>query len=174
MVLDNGQMGIHAGKKHIILALDPGRDKTGFAFVNHDGGLILSGIFATSDSAKFFEAVKCNTQTLCEYITEGNFDLLPKNLTACIEFIAVGNGTHSKEFTAQVSANLPCEIVIADERNTTLEARELYWQIHKPGFLMRLIPQGLRVPDRILDDLAAWAIALRALKKYRDISRNKL
>ncbi len=208
MVLDNGQMGIHARQKSIVLALDPGRDKTGFAFVNHDGGLVLSGIFPTSDSMKFFEAVKSDVHMLSSYVTEGTLDELTRvsgadygrtsQTAECVDnfteenthtehihansagiidataFVAVGNGTHSKNFTAQVRANLPCEIVIVDEKNTTLEARRLYWQIHRPRFLMRLIPQGLRVPDRILDDLAAWAIAIRAVKKYRDIFRNKL
>ncbi|MBR0203998.1 MAG: hypothetical protein IJQ56_06520, partial [Synergistaceae bacterium] len=60
------------------------------------------------------------------------------------------------------------EIKVVNEKNTTLEARELYWRLHEPSFLMRLIPKNLRVPDRILDDLAAWAIGLRALKVLRE------
>ena len=99
---------------------------------------------------------------------------MPENISHSIKFIAIGNGTHSKDFTSQVKDAFTCEVLTVDERNTTLEARSLYWKIHAPNFWTRLIPEGLRVPKRVLDDLAAWAIALRGLKKYRDINQNKL
>ena len=66
------------------------------------------------------------------------------------------------------------EIITVDERNTTLEARSLYWRLHRPGIFVRLLPEGMRVPPRVIDDLAAWAVALRGLKEYRDIRGNKL
>ena len=81
-----------------------------------------------------------------------------------IKFIALGDGTGSKEFYDYIKTVTSYEIIIVNERNTTLEARGLYWKLHRPGFLMRLLPESLRVPARILDDLAAWAIALRALR----------
>ena len=157
--------------KNIILAFDPGRDKTGFAFVNPDGTLIVSGIFPTQEKLSFFTALKSDSHILAEFVTEGRFT---ENLLSRTKFIAVGNGTHSKEFAGHVRDNLSLEIITVDEKFTTLEARKLYWQIHKPGFLQRIIPESMRVPSRILDDLAAWAIALRAAKKYRDIRANKL
>ena len=174
MVLDYGQMGIHARKEFVILGLDPGRDKIGFAFVDSDGGLRASGMFPSSESSKFFLAVKSDREALREFIIEGGLDALPEDIAGSVNFIAIGNGTHSAEFTERVRESLSAEILTVDERNTTLEARSLYWKIHRPGLLMRLIPEGLRVPARVLDDLAAWAIALRAVKKYRDMSQNKL
>ncbi|MDR2779856.1 MAG: endonuclease, partial [Synergistaceae bacterium] len=57
------------------------------------------------------------------------------------------------------------DYVVADERMTTLEARELYWRIHPPRGLSRLIPVSLRVPPRSVDDLAAWAIMRRAVAR---------
>ena len=165
-------MGIHSREKHIVLGLDPGRDKTGFAFVNDEGGLIASGIFPSSESDRFFGAVMTG-ESLAEFTIEGDSQALSQ-IPDSIRFIAIGNGTHSKDFTAKVRAAFSCEVMTVDERNTTLEARGLYWKIHAPNFWMRLIPEGLRVPARVLDDLAAWAIALRALKKYRDINQNKL
>lgn len=183
MAVADGQMGIHAGEKHIVLGLDPGRDKTGFAFVDGEGELIVSGIFPSGESGRFFAAVRANFcggdahnshgDTLSEWMIE-KVSPLPENLLHSIAFIAIGNGTHSKSFTQQVRAALSCKLLTVDESNTTLEARTLYWKLHSPNFWMRLIPEGLRVPARVLDDLAAWAIALRGLKKYRDINQNRL
>ena len=167
MALASGQMGIHSGEKHLVLGLDPGRDKTGFAFTDIDGSLQVSGIFPSSERAAFFE-------DFTPYIIERNTVSFPRNAVSCLAFIAIGDGTTSREFSEYVRGKAKCQVISVDERNTTLEARGLYWKLHKPGFLLRLLPEGLRVPSRVLDDLAAWAVALRALKKYRDISRNKL
>ena len=157
----------------MILAFDPGRDKTGFAFVDYDGNLILSGIFESHEREKFFYAL-LNGDSLAGYVTERMNEALPENIISNVKFIAVGNGTHSKEFNEYVSSKTRIEIITADERNTTLEARKLYWKIHEPGFFMRLMPESMRVPSRVLDDLAAWSIGIRALKKYRDIKQNRL
>lgn len=157
----------------MILAFDPGRDKTGFAFVDDDCNLILSGIFESHEREKFFYAL-LNGDSLAGYVTEHRNESLPENVIAHLKFIAVGNGTYSKEFHEYVSSKTRIEIITADERNTTLEARKLYWKIHEPGFFMRLMPESMRVPSRVLDDLAAWSIGIRALKKYRDIKQNRL
>lgn len=160
-------MGIHAREKDLALGLDPGRDKTGFAFVNLEGDLLLSGIFPSSEAAKFFS-------DFTPYVIERRIDSETRNFIQRVKFIAIGDGTTSRKFTETVKSLTDIEIITADERNTTLEARGLYWKIHRPGGLMRLLPEGMRVPKRILDDMAAWAVALRGLKKYRDIRRNKL
>lgn len=174
MVLDTGQMGIY-DEKFLVLGLDPGRDKTGFAFVDHDGDLLLSGIFETQRRDEFFNALLNCRDNISDFAIEGEITSLPENVIAHVKFIATGNGTGSKEFHEYLRNKLlSCEIIITDERNTTLEARKLYWGIHRPKFFMRLLPESMRVPARILDDLAAWSIATRALKKYRDINHNKL
>lgn len=151
----------------LVLGLDPGKDKTGFAFVNQEGGLILSGIFPTCEREKFFA-------DFTPYVIEIRASEYDADMMRQVEFIAVGDGTTSRDFTAFVKNIAGCEVVTVDERNTTLEARSLYWKIHEPGLLARFLPEGMRVPGRMLDDLAAWAVALRGLKKYRDIRRNKL
>ena len=260
MAVADGQMGIHVREERIVLGLDPGRDKTGFAFVDGEGELIVSGIFPSGVSGRFFAAVMAifcggdavmnshddvmnlhdavmnphddamnshgdamnlhdavmnpydavmnshdavmnphgdamnphddamnlhgdahnphgdamnlHTEALSEWIIE-KVSPLPENISS-IAFIAIGNGTHSKAFTQQVRAALPCKIITVDEKNTTLEARSLYWSLHAPSFWVRLLPEGLRFPARVLDDLAAWSIAVRGLKKYRDINQNRL
>ena len=144
----------------MILAFDPGRDKTGFALIKDDGELIFSGIFPSSERKKFFEALL--NESVDEFIIEKISET--PNFIGHVKFIAIGNGTSSKEFYQEAERNLKLEIKIVDERNTTLEARNLYWKIHKPNFWTRLLPKGLRVPPRVLDDLAAWAIAIKAVR----------
>lgn len=170
MAVADGQMGIHAQEEEgLVLAFDPGRDKTGFAFTAPDGSLLLAGIFPTNEQDRFFACV-LSREGLSEWLTEGSCG----SLTGNIEFIAVGDGTHSKDFTQKVKASLPYPVLTVNEKNTTLEARNLYWKLHSPSFWMRLLPEGMRVPARVLDDLAAWSIAIRAVKKYRDMRPNKL
>ena len=57
-------------------------------------------------------------------------------------------------------------MMVIDEKNSTIEAKNLYWKIHKPGFLLKFIPEKLRSPRRDVDDLAAWVIALRGIKNF--------
>ncbi len=147
----------------MILAFDPGRDKTGFAFVDDEGNLILSGIFESREREKFFDAL-IHDDSLAGYITEQQIEALPENLITHVKFIAIGNGTHSKEFHDYVKNRISIEILTVDEKNTTIEARGLYWKIHEPGFIMRIMPESMRVPSRVLDDLAAWAIGIRAIR----------
>lgn len=177
MALDSGQMAIHSGEKDLALGLDPGRDKTGFAFVNLDGGLLVSGIFSSHERENFFAEIERAIPNLSSWIQEGSTESLPEDLIHHLRVIIIGNGTTSREFSSWVenrASCYKCDIMLVDERNTTLEARSLYWKIHRPGLISRLIPEGLRVPKRVLDDLAAWAVALRGVKEYRDIFQNKL
>ena len=152
------QMGIYIGKENLILGIDPGRDKTGFSFIDFNGDLILSGIFPSSEREKFFDAL-INEKDFSEFVIEKKSQLSGK-----FNLIALGNGTRSKEFYEYLRKKFQCEIKLTDEKNTTLEARKLYWKIHKPNLFQRFLPEGLRVPKRNLDDLAAWAISLRALQ----------
>jgi hypothetical protein len=50
-----------------------------------------------------------------------------------------------------------------DERETTLRARALYFADHPPRGWRRLIPLGLQLPPRPIDDYAAILIARRFL-----------
>ncbi|MBR6901602.1 MAG: hypothetical protein IKN30_06030 [Synergistaceae bacterium] len=150
-----------SSEKNLILAFDPGRDKTGFALLNFDGELIFSGIFPSEGRGEFFDMI-LNEKNIEEFLIE-NSQRANKKFLSRIKFLAVGNGTHGKEFYENVKNKFSFEIKIIDEKNTTLEARKLYWKIHKPGFFARLLPEGLRVPARVLDDLAAYAIGLRAI-----------
>ena len=159
MAMDSRQMAVRT--KNLILGIDPGRDKTGFAFIDSDGNLLLSGIFASSEREDFFAVLSSENKNFSRWTIEGSPESLEHSQ---IKFIALGDGTQSQKFFSWLNDKNFCEIIRVNEKNSTLEARAIYWKIHRPSLLMRLIPEGLRVPARVLDDLAAYIIALRALQ----------
>lgn len=162
----------------LILGIDPGRDKTGFAFVKFpEGDLIASGIFRTDEKKHFLEFLSTKKFFNKKWLIE-NFnyeEISDSNLKA----IFIGNGTTSKNFFGEnennfLQENIYIKIFEIDEKNTTLEARNLYWKIHKPNLFKRFLPRSMRVPSRKLDDLAAWAIVLKGLNIYGYKLQDKL
>jgi hypothetical protein len=119
----------------LIVAIDPGRH-IGVAFVSLQGEL---GWHTITDLT--------GLQTLA----------IPSDAT-----VVVGNGTGAQQVTAVLTA---CGITyqLVEERNTSLEARQLYFATHPPRGWQRLLPPGLRSPNVLIDDYAAYAIALRFL-----------
>ncbi|MDR3231544.1 MAG: hypothetical protein LBT65_08885 [Synergistaceae bacterium] len=77
--------------------------------------------------------------------------------------MALGNGTGSRE-AAECVMRFGLKMFLVDERGTTLAARDLYWKLHRPGLWRRCLPRSLWAPPGILDDMAAWAIALRGIE----------
>jgi RNase H-fold protein (predicted Holliday junction resolvase) len=150
----------------MILGIDPGRDKTGWALVSGEGELVLSGIVPASDAELFFEAWACpagkwqealDTWTYERKLFVSCFDNAPK-----LEYVALGDGTGSHEMARKL-CRLNVELLLVDEKRTTLEARERYWVLHQPALWQRCLPRRLRIPPRAVDDLAAWVIALRSM-----------
>ncbi|ERN40835.1 putative endonuclease involved in recombination [Rubidibacter lacunae KORDI 51-2] len=79
--------------------------------------------------------------------------------------LVMGDRTTSREWQARIRAQIPdLAIALVDERNSTLEARDRYWQMYPPRGLMRLIPQGMRLPPRPVDDIAAILLVERYLQ----------
>nr|WP_238718551.1 resolvase [Petrachloros mirabilis] len=82
-----------------------------------------------------------------------------------ISVLVMGNQTTAQHWQAQVAAVLPSQVPIrqVDERFSTLEARDRYWQMYPPKGLMRWVPQSLRTIPRPLDDIAAIILIERYL-----------
>lgn len=141
----------------IVCGIDPGREKVGIAVVSH-GELLLSCLILRSELQQAFD-----------YVLEERWSLLPViergiGKFGSIQCVYLGNGTGSSSLQHEMDfRNVPVRKI--DETGTTLHARALYWRLHPPRGLWRLIPLSLRVPPRPVDDLAAWAIALRGLEK---------
>lgn len=93
---------------------------------------------------------------------------LRTTIEACIAQCApqrflVGAGTGAKRLLPQLQEWFPhVRWELVSERETTLQARELYFQHHPPRGWRRLLPKGMRLPPEPYDDYAALAIILQA------------
>jgi hypothetical protein len=55
--------------------------------------------------------------------------------------------------------------MVVDERYSSLEARNRYWQMYPPRGLTRLLPEGMRTPPRPVDDIVAIVLIERYLER---------
>ncbi len=135
-----------------LLGFDPGRDKCGIAVVGDNAQLLFHQVLPS-------EGVLAELPGLCDRFG--------------VERVILGNQTTSKQWQGQLKAALPESLPIAlvDERNSTLEARDRYWQMFPPKGLQRLIPQGLRIPPRPVDDIVAILLIERYLSAQRASER---
>ena len=158
------EMGIDGGAGKMILAIDPGTAKCGWALGDSSGELYVSGIFLSPEAASFLvAALSGSLEAIIPFAIESRQDC---PTVFFVDEILVGNGT-AKDHILTVAGSLSIEPKTIPERGTTLMGRELYWRKHPPRGLRKLIPRGLRVPPRDIDDFAAWAILLKYLE-YRE------
>jgi RNase H-fold protein (predicted Holliday junction resolvase) len=122
-----------------VLGVDPGTRKVGWAIVDEAGSASSLGI----DTIEAFPARAHELRNAWDF-----------------GIIAVGTGTNSNVLERELSA-LGLPIVFVDERETTLRARSLYFTDHPPRGWRRLIPLGMQLPPRPIDDYAALLIARR-------------
>jgi RNase H-fold protein (predicted Holliday junction resolvase) len=128
----------------MILGIDPGTQKCGYAVLACLGDRPVD--LGISPLATF---------TAC-------LDRL--RATHDIGFVAVGGGTNAEAIVPLIeAAGLPYALV--DERETTLQARARFFVDHPPRGWRRLIPRGMLLPDRPIDDYAALLIAERYLRR---------
>lgn len=126
-----------------ILAIDPGREKTGIAILKNSDVL---------------EHKIINSEELVQIIKS----LLEKYI---IKTIVMGNGTSSKKkYDLLKREFIDRDIVLINEYRTTDEARKLYFQENPPKGWKKLIPLGMRVPPVPVDDYAAIVIGRKYLK----------
>ena len=135
--------------KHPILGFDPGRDKCGIAIINPSPyQIIYHQVIASS------QAIATMKQLSQQF---------------AVELIVMGDGTTAKDWSEQIKTQLAntIKVVTIDEKNSTLEARGRYWQMYKPQGWNRLLPTGLRVPSRPVDDI----VAIVLIERYLGISK---
>lgn len=125
------------------LGFDPGRDKCGVAVMQGDH-LLYHAVILSED-------VKSKLPQLC-----ADYD---------VQQVVMGNQTTSKQWYESLHEYLPAHIplTLVNERNSTAEARERYWQLYPPQGLGRLVPLGLRTPPRAVDDIVAIVLIERHL-----------
>jgi RNase H-fold protein (predicted Holliday junction resolvase) len=126
-----------------VLGLDPGTRKCGFAVVTALGAPPLRlGIVPLGDLERGLREVLAATP---------------------VELAAIGRGTNAGPVSEVVRA-LGLRIELVDEYETTLRARARYFQDHPPRGWRALVPRGMLLPERPIDDYAALLIAERFLK----------
>ncbi len=127
-----------------VLGIDPGTRKCGYAVVTVPGAPPLElGIAPTEELAGVLR------------------DLAGRH---AIRAIALGAGTHAAPVRAMLD-DLGLPIRLVDERETTLLARRRYFAAHPPRGWRRLIPSGMLLPPRPIDDFAAVLIAERLIAR---------
>jgi RNase H-fold protein (predicted Holliday junction resolvase) len=128
----------------MILGFDPGRDKCGLAILNNNKQILYNEVIASE------EAIAVITKLINQY----------KPLK-----LIMGNQTTSKQWKKRLTdkLKLSVEIILVDERNSTVQAKERYWEMYPPQGLTRLIPPGLRIPPRSVDDIVAIILIERYL-----------
>ena len=127
----------------ITVALDPGKN-LGVAFVHADGSLEFHAVVTLEQ-----------LQTLD----------LPDGAK-----VLVGDGTGSGA-VQKVLQNRTIAYEVVDEWGSSLAARDLYFRDHPPRGLQRFLPGGLRSPPELIDDYAAYALALAYLSKLGRLSQ---
>jgi RNase H-fold protein (predicted Holliday junction resolvase) len=132
-----------------VLAIDPGREKSGLAVVDARDGCLHREIVPTPD-------------------------LVPRAAEIAGEYepgaLVVGDRTGGRLALDELRAALALPVEAVDEHRSTEEARQLYLDTVPTRGLARLIPRGLRTPPRPIDDYAAWVLGRRYLGKQGDIS----
>ena len=129
-------------KNSLILSIDPGNSKWGLAIVDHELKVHEQGIFPIDSLYnKVFEFTKSYN----------------------IDLIVLGNQTKSEHFF-KVLSELGIEILLIDEKNSTLDAKDLFFELYPPKGLKKWIPRGLLYPQRDFDDVTAIILAQRYFK----------
>ena len=135
----------------VILGFDPGRYKCGLAIVGLDRSLCYHEVISSEDVVEHIETLR---------------------QTYPISLIVMGDQTGAKRWKEQLSAiaNAP-RITLVDERYSSLEARDRYWEMFPPTGLNRLLPQRMRSIPRPIDDIVANLLIERYLNKLTEVER---
>lgn len=128
----------------MILAIDPGKEKCGLAVLQRNGQVIYKTIIK-----------RPTLETSLK-------DLLKKYT---VEKIIIGESASGKEVHQEIlNRKLGHSLFFVSEKNSSEEARQLYWQENSPKWIWRLLPRSLLFPPPI-DDYAAVILGWRFLKR---------
>ncbi len=131
-----------------ILGFDPGRQKCGLAVMGLDRNLFHRSVVSA-------DAVLTTIQQL-----QQNYP---------ISLIVMGDQTSASEWKETLTQlQEPLRVILVDERYSSLEARDRYWQLHPPQGWQRLLPQGLRQPNVPIDDIVAMLLIERYLNRLTE------
>jgi RNase H-fold protein (predicted Holliday junction resolvase) len=131
-----------------VLAIDPGNVKCGLALVRRE---------ESGEIASIWRSI-CQTEALEDALDEAR-------KIAPLSMVIVGAGTRSRAIVQRVREKMPgIGILVIDETETTLQARERYWEHNPRRGWRRLLPSTLQTPPQPIDDFVALILAERVLK----------
>ena len=134
----------------VILGFDPGRYKCGLAIVGLDRSLCYHEVVSADD---VIDQIKSLRQTYP------------------ISLIVMGDQTGAKIWKQALLEQLQegPNIILVDERYSSLEARDRYWEMFPPKGLNRILPQRMRSIPRPIDDIVAILLIERYLNKLTEV-----
>ena len=129
----------------MLLGFDPGKQKCGVAVMGLDRKL-------------HFQAVIPSAEAIAKV---GNLlDSYP------ISLLIMGDQTASKQWKSKLQSSFSdLRIITVDERYSSEEARQRFWDIYPATGLMKLVPRGMRSPNRPIDDIVAAILIERYLSR---------
>ena len=134
-------------EEEIVIAIDPGTKKCGYALVNSNLSVLQRKVIPTEEIEKNIKNSINNYK---------------------INKIVLGNGTHYKIIEEKLKHHFSqSKIILIEEEFSTLEARKKYFEAHPPRGIFKLIPLSLRVHPCNYDDFVAILLA----EKYFKINR---
>jgi RNase H-fold protein (predicted Holliday junction resolvase) len=134
-------------EEEIIIAIDPGTKKCGYAVVDSNLSVLQREVTSTERIIK---------------IIEDSFNVYK------IDEIILGDGTNYKNIEKRLKNHFPkLKIILIEEEFSTLKARKKYIEAHPPRGISKLIPLSLRVPPCHYDDFVAVLLAEKYFKDNR-------
>ncbi|WP_026731234.1 pre-16S rRNA-processing nuclease YqgF [Fischerella sp. PCC 9605] len=136
----------------VILGFDPGKDKCGLAVMGLDRKLHYHEVVPSDEAIATIKTLR---------------QKFP------ISLMVMGDQTTAKRWKQQLQQELSDQlnIMLVDERYTSLEARDRYWQMYPPKGIMKLLPQGMRTPPRPIDDIVAILLIERYLNRLTESAK---
>lgn len=126
-------------EEEIIIVIDPGTKKCGYAVVNSNLSVLQREVISTEGITRAIE----NGLNIYK-----------------VGKIILGNGTNYKKIEEKIKYHFPQSVIIlVEEEFSTLEARKKYFEAHAPQGISKLIPLSLRVPPCNYDDFVAVLLA---------------
>ncbi|GBO53924.1 hypothetical protein APA_1872 [Pseudanabaena sp. lw0831] len=127
----------------MLLGFDPGKQKCGLAVMGLDRKLHFQVVIPSQEAIAKVGSL---------------LDSYP------ISLMVMGDQTASKQWKAELRSSFPdLRIITVDERYSSEEARLRFWKIYPAQGLMKLVPLGMRSPDRPIDDIVAIILIERYL-----------
>ena len=128
-----------------LAAVDPGREKCGFAVLDAEGAVLCQKVIETLNLER---------------------EIADMYARYAFTTLVLGNGTTSREARARIERVMPeLLVVLVDEYRTTDMAKRAYWQARPPRGWRRLLPVTMLVPPEPVDDFVAVILARRFLEK---------